>query len=55
MGWDKEVRVAEIITQVTVNENLQALIEKSKDLSNMSQRRLVRYIELLQEEEKENE
>lgn len=55
MGWDEEARVANILTQVTFNKDLQALIEQTKGLSDKSTRRLFKYIELLKEEEKEND
>lgn len=54
MGWDKEEKIADFMVDFMNNDYLIELSKTASLLNNKSQKRLLRYIELLIEEQ-ENE
>jgi len=55
MGWQEEEKTADALVLVMESEQLQLVVEKSSNLSDKSIKRLMKYIDLLQDEEKEND
>jgi len=55
MGWEEEEKTADALIKVTESKELQSIVEESSKLSNKSKKRLMKYIELLQDEDKEND
>lgn len=54
MGSIEEEKTADIMISIMENKELQDLVEAFKPLSDKSKKRLMKYIELLKDEEKED-
>lgn len=55
MGWEEEEKIADILYDTYLSADYQIIIEKCKNLDPKRVKRLIRYIDLLLEEEKEGE
>jgi len=53
--WDDADKTTDVLIEVTENKKMQDLVEQSKDLSDKSIKRLMKYIALLKDEDKEND
>lgn len=55
MGWEEEDKTADLLVEVTVNEDLQILVERAMKLSDKNIEQLLKYSEFLLSTEKEND
>lgn len=55
MCWDEEERIANDLNIVLNNSNLQLIVEKASTMNEKNQKRLLRYMELLLEEENDED